>query len=237
MKAMLLAAGKGTRMGALTRRVPKPLLRAGPCSLIEHQIRKLRAAGFTDLVINHAWLGEQLEAALGDGTALGVRIAWSREGEPLETAGGIAHALPLLGEAPFAVVNADIWTDFDFGCLRGALATNDDLHLVLVPNPPQHPAGDFGVDARGRLQPRPATPRTAHTYSGIGVFRPALFRGLPAATYPLLPVLQRSIAAGTASAQLHAGQWSDIGTPDRLAALARQLASATDHSSSSGNAS
>ncbi|HWK53287.1 MAG TPA: nucleotidyltransferase family protein [Hyphomicrobiales bacterium] len=234
MKAMLLAAGKGTRMGELTRDMPKPLLRAGPCSLIEHQIRKLRAAGFTELVINHAWRGEQLETAFGDGAALGVRIVWSREGEPLETAGGIARALPLLGAAPFAVVNADIWTDFDFTRLRTALAAADDLHLVLVPNPPQHPQGDFAVDAQGRLQPRSAAPQSAYTYSGIGVFRPALFTALPTATYPLLPLLQRSIAAGTASAQVHAGQWSDIGTPDRLAALERQLA-ATDHSLQSGN--
>jgi MurNAc alpha-1-phosphate uridylyltransferase len=224
MKVMLLAAGKGTRMRELTQVTPKPLLRAGPRSLIEHQIVKLRAAGFTDLVINHAWLGAQLEAALGDGSAHGVRIAWSREGEPLETAGGIAHALPLLGSEPFMVVNADIWTDFDFALLRGVLREEDQAHLVLVPNPPQHPRGDFGLSAEGRLITRPPAPAPAYTYSGIGVFRPALFNDLPLATYPLLPILEQCIRAGTIGAGLHVGEWSDIGTPERLAALDAQLA-------------
>jgi MurNAc alpha-1-phosphate uridylyltransferase len=228
MHVMLLAAGKGTRMRELTHLTPKPLLRAGGRSLIEHQILKLRACGFTDLVINHAWLGAQLEAALGDGSALGVRIAWSREGEPLETAGGIAHALPLLGDEPFMVVNADIWTDFDFSRLRNALDAQDQTHLVLVDNPPQHPGGDFGLTTQGRLTARPAASEPvvakSYTYSGIGVFRPALFRDLPRPVYPLLPILEQCIKAGRASARLHAGQWSDIGTPERLAALDAQLA-------------
>jgi MurNAc alpha-1-phosphate uridylyltransferase len=227
MKVMLLAAGKGTRMRELTQVTPKPLLQAGGRSLIEHQIRKLRAAGFTDLVINHAWLGAQLEAALGDGAALGVHIAWSREEEPLETAGGIARALPLLGSEPFLVVNADIWTDFDFAQLNGALGNEDHVHLVLVPNPPQHPRGDFGLTAEGRLITRPSAPQPAYTYSGIGVFRPSLFHDLPRATYPLLPILEQGIRAGTISARLHAGEWSDIGTPERLAALDAQLATAS----------
>jgi MurNAc alpha-1-phosphate uridylyltransferase len=226
MKVMLLAAGKGTRMRELTQTTPKPLLRAGGRSLIEHQIRKLRAAGFTDLVINHAWLGAQLEAALGDGAALGVRIAWSREEEPLETAGGIARALPLLGSEPFMVVNADIWTDFDFAQLRSALEPRDQAHLVLVPNPSQHPRGDFGL-MNGRLIARSPAPEPAYTYSGIGVFRPALFQNLPLATYPLLPILERCISDGSISACLHAGEWSDIGTPERLAALDAQLAAAS----------
>jgi MurNAc alpha-1-phosphate uridylyltransferase len=223
MKVMLLAAGKGTRMRELTQVTPKPLLRAGAHALIEHQIFKLRAAGFSDLVINHAWLGAQLEAALGDGAAYGVRILWSGEGEPLETAGGIAHALPLLGSEPFMVVNADIWTDFDFATLRSALAAEDQAHLVLVSNPPQHPRGDFGLTATGRLIARPAAPEPAYTYSGIGVFRPALFHDLPRATYPLLPILEQCIKAGTISARLYRGEWSDIGTPERLAALDAQL--------------
>jgi len=224
MKVMVLAAGKGTRMRELTQVTPKPLLRAGGRALIEHQILKLRAAGFTELVINHAWLGEQLEAALGDGSDLGVNITWSPEGEPLETAGGIAKALPLLGSEPFLVVNADIWTDCDFAALRDALKPEDMLHLVLVPNPPQHPRGDFGLSPEGRLLPRPAVPGQAYTYSGIGVFRPELFMDLPLCTYPLLPILEQCIRMGTASARLHEGEWSDIGTPERLAALDAQLA-------------
>ncbi|MDR0780037.1 MAG: nucleotidyltransferase family protein [Pseudomonadales bacterium] len=223
MKVMLLAAGKGTRMRELTQVTPKPLLRAGGHALIEHQIFKLRAAGFCDLVINHAWLGAQLEAALGDGAAYGVRIAWSREGEPLETAGGIARALPLLGHAPFLVVNADIWTDFDFSLLNGALGALDHAHLVLVNNPPQHPGGDFGLSVQGRLTLRPTAPAPAYTYSGIGVFRPALFTDLPRATYPLLPILEQCIKIGSASARLHHGEWQDIGTPERLAALDARL--------------
>ena len=139
MKVMLLAAGKGTRMLPLTAATPKPLLKAGGVTLIEQQIRKLAAQGFTEFVINHAWLGAQIEQALGDGSALGVSIQWSREGEPLETAGGIVRALPLLGPQPFVVVNADIWTDFPFATLGSALGTNDLVHLVLVPNPEHHP--------------------------------------------------------------------------------------------------
>lgn len=222
-KVMLLAAGKGTRMRELTQATPKPLLKAGGRSLIEHQIVKLRDAGFTELVINHAWLGAQLEAALGDGSALGVNITWSPENEPLETAGGIARALPLLGDEPFAVVNADIWTDFDFRALSNALGANDDAHLVLVPNPPQHPRGDFGINAEGRLIARPAPPGNAYTFSGIGVYRPHLFHDLPLATYPLLPILEQCIRSGTASALVHEGEWADIGTPERLAALDAQL--------------
>ncbi|MDR2213943.1 MAG: nucleotidyltransferase family protein [Pseudomonadales bacterium] len=218
MKVMLLAAGKGTRMRELTQRTPKPLLQAGGRSLIEHQLRKLRAAGFDDIVINHAWLGAQLEAALGDGAALDLHITWSREGEPLETAGGIAHALPLLGSEPFALVNADVWTAYDFARLRGALARKDQLHIVLVPNPPQHPQGDFGLTPAGRLTPSNA-PAPSYTYSGIGVFRPQLFQNLPREKYPLLPILERCIAEGSASASLYEGDWQDIGTPERLAAL------------------
>ena len=223
MKVMLLAAGKGTRMRELTQVTPKPLLKAGARSLIEHQIVKLRAAGFTDLVINHAWLGQQLVDTLGGGRELGVQITWSAEGEPLETAGGIARALPLLGDAPFMVVNADIWTDFDFASLTGALAARDAAHLVLVPNPPQHPRGDFGLSDDGRLLNRPASPAPAFTYSGIAVFRPTLFEDLPLSTYPLLPILEQCIRNGSASARVHRGAWSDIGTPERLAALDAEL--------------
>jgi MurNAc alpha-1-phosphate uridylyltransferase len=225
MKVLLLAAGKGTRMLPLTATTPKPLLRVGSCSLIEHQIRKLRAQGFRELVINHAWLGSQLEQALGDGSSLGVQISWSREGEPLETAGGIVRALPLLGSKPFAVVNADIWTDYSFLRLATALAPQDLVHLVLVPNPLHHPAGDFTLDTAGRLGLHGVskTPLPTCTYSGIGVYNPRLFAGLADGSRPLLPLLKQAIAAGRASGELYAGDWIDVGTPARLVALDQQL--------------
>jgi MurNAc alpha-1-phosphate uridylyltransferase len=206
----------------LTETLPKPLLRAGSHSLIEHQIIKLRTQGFAELVINHAWLGEQLERALGDGSQWGVSIHWSPEGEPLETAGGIHRALPLLGEAPFLVVNADVWTDFPFATLRNTLQDRDLVHLVLVPNPPQHPQGDFGITDTGRLVEKSAG-QASFTYSGIGVFDPGLFKALQAGSYPLLPLLQEAIRTGRASAALYDGTWMDIGTPDRLQQLDRML--------------
>lgn len=222
MKAMLLAAGKGTRMLPLTATTPKPLLEAGGSSLIVHQIRKLQQQGFSELVINHAWLGAQLEAALGDGSALGVRIHWSPEDEPLETAGGIQRALPLLGTKPFAVVNADVWTDYPFARLRTALMPDDLVHLVLVRNPAHHPHGDFGLDGAGRLcLPDPG--QATFTYSGIAVFAPALFAALAPGTHRLLPLLRQAIAEGRASGEHFSGDWCDIGTPERLAALDAQL--------------
>lgn len=222
MKVMLLAAGKGTRMLPLTAATPKPLLKAGGVTLIEQQIRKLAAQGFTEFVINHAWLGAQIEQALGDGSALGVSIQWSREGEPLETAGGIVRALPLLGPQPFVVVNADIWTDFPFATLGSALHTNDLVHLVLVPNPEQHPAGDFGL-AAGRLVLKEAVTTSSYTYSGMAVFDPCLFAGMADGKAPLLPLLKKAIAENRASGTLFGGQWLDVGTPERLAALDAQL--------------
>jgi MurNAc alpha-1-phosphate uridylyltransferase len=229
MKAMLLAAGKGTRMLPLTATTPKPLLMAGGKTLIEHQILKLKAAGFGEFVINHAWLGAQIEAALGDGAQLGVKINWSREGEPLETAGGILRALPLLGGEPFALVNADIWTDYAFAQLHTALAVSDLVHLVLVPNPEHHPRGDFGL-AAGRLEPtQPAGSSQQpwqmqrYTYSGIAVFHPQLFAGMSDGKAPLLPLLQKAIGLGRASGEVFTGDWIDVGTPERLAALDRRL--------------
>lgn len=220
MKAMLLAAGKGTRMLPLTATTPKPLLKAGGVTLIEHQIRKLKTAGFTDFVINHAWLGPQIEAALGDGSRLGVTILWSREGEPLETAGGIVRALPLLGAKPFAIVNADIWTDYPFVKLKTALAANDLAHLVLVPNPEHHTRGDFSLTS-GRLHQQQNAQR--YTYSGIAVFHPQLFAGMSDGKAPLLPLLQKAIGLGRASGAVFDGDWVDVGTPERLAALDRRV--------------
>jgi MurNAc alpha-1-phosphate uridylyltransferase len=226
MKVMLLAAGKGERMQPLTSHTPKPLLQAGGLSLLEHLIRKLAAHNFTDLVINHAWLGQQLEDAFGDGSTLGVKIAWSRETEPLETAGGIIKALSLLGHEPFAVVNGDIWTDYPFSNLRTALAAQDQVHLVLVANPAHHLKGDFVISDTGRLgMPAPTgiSASTTFTYSGIGVFHPKLFADVKQMKYPLLPLLKQAIAHQQASGSLFTGEWMDIGTPQRLQQLDQQL--------------
>lgn len=230
MKVMLLAAGKGERMQPLTSHTPKPLLQAGGRSLLEHLIRRLAAANFTDLVINHAWLGQQIEETFGDGRALGVNIQWSRESEPLETAGGIIKALPLLGPEPFAVVNGDVWSDYPFTCLRNSLAVQDHAHLVLVANPEHHPEGDFTLSGEGRLG-LPAVAEGASgntfTYSGIGVFHPGLFAGVTEKKYPLLPLLKRAISQQQASGAVFTGTWMDIGTPERLQQLDQQLKART----------
>jgi MurNAc alpha-1-phosphate uridylyltransferase len=216
MKAMLLAAGRGERMRPLTDTTPKPLLRIGGQTLIERHIHALARAGITELVINHAHLGEQLVAALGDGHGCGVSIAWSAEsGGALETGGGIFNALPLLGEAPFLVVNTDVWTDFPFAGLPAGI---DGLaHLVMVDNPEHHPGGDFSLSA-GRLSQRgPAM----LTFSGIGVYHPALFAGCSPGAFPLAPLLRRAMDAGQVSGEHYRGVWFDIGTPERLEAVNR----------------
>jgi MurNAc alpha-1-phosphate uridylyltransferase len=216
MRAMILAAGRGERMRPLTDTTPKPLLPAGGKPLIVWLIEQLAAAGFRELVINHAHLGARLEAAIGDGTPWGVRIAWSREGEALETAGGIATALAALGDAPFAAVNGDIHTDFDFSRLRHALADDADAHLVLVDNPPHHPRGDFTLD--GRTAGNGQAPRL--TFAGIGVYRPRLFAGIDAGTRaPLAPLLRAAADRGALTGERHPGAWTDVGTPERLAEL------------------
>jgi N-acetyl-alpha-D-muramate 1-phosphate uridylyltransferase len=220
MRAMILAAGRGQRMGTLTDILPKPLLAAGGKPLIVWLIEALVRERYRELVINISHHGAQIEQALGDGRRFGASIAYSREAEALETAGGIAYALPLLGEHPFLVVNGDLGTDFPFARLRGALATGVRAHLVLVRNPAHHPNGDFGLagvrvtrDEHGR-----------HTYSGIGVFDPALFRAIRAGTRcPLAAVLGPAIDAGRVTGELYPGRWMDVGTPERLAALDRLL--------------
>lgn len=218
MKAMILAAGYGTRMRPLTDHTPKPLLKAGGKALIEYHIEKLRDAGIDSLVINSGWLGDKLADALGDGSRYGIPIAWSHEGTPLETAGGIKRALPLLGDEPFLLVNGDIWTDFDFQPL---LADRPDpVHLVLVNNPEHHPTGDFHLTAGGRLRDN-AEPRL--TYAGVGRFEPALFADLPEGEAKLAPLLRAAMADDAASGEHHPGQWWDIGTPERLDELDRLL--------------
>jgi len=214
MKAMLLAAGRGERMRPLTDTTPKPLLRIGGQTMIERHIHALARAGITELVINHAHLGEQLVSALGDGHASGVNIAWSAEPVgALETGGGIFNALPLLGDAPFLVVNADIWTDFPFA---GLPAQPDGLaHLVMVDNPEHHSGGDFSLTAGRLSQSGPAM----LTFSGIGVYRPALFAGCSPGAFPLAPLLRRAMDTGQISGEHYRGSWFDIGTPERLEAV------------------
>ena len=222
MKAMILAAGRGNRMRPLTDQTPKPLLIAGGKPLIQHQIERLAAAGFRELVINHAHLGQQIESVLGDGTGLGVSIQYSPEGEgrALETGGGIFQALPMLGPDAFLVVNGDIWTDVPYE--RLALAQRDLAHLVLVENPTHHQRGDFAlVDGRVRVEGEPR-----FTFGGIGLYRPELFAGCAGGAFPLAPLLRAAMGQDRVSGQLHRGHWCDIGTPERLAALDRWLRSA-----------
>ena len=214
MKAMLLAAGRGERMRPLTDHTPKPLLRVAGQTLIEHHIEALARAGIHELVVNHAHLGAQLIAALADGSDYGVHIVYSAEPPgALETGGGIFNALPLLGESPFLVVNADIWTDFDFASLPHH--PQSLAHLVLVDNPAHHPQGDFALENGWVCADGPER----LTFSGIGVYHPALFTGSPPAPFPLAPLLRRAMAAGEVSGERYAGAWFDIGTPERLAAV------------------
>ncbi|HEX7043519.1 MAG TPA: nucleotidyltransferase family protein [Burkholderiales bacterium] len=220
MKAMILAAGRGERMRPLTDTVPKPLLAVGGAALIEHLIRGLARAGFRDLVINHSYLGNAIEAALGDGGRYGVRIRYSPEPDgPLETGGGIRQALPLLGDA-FVVVNGDIWTDYPFE--RLARPPAGLAHLVLVDNPPHHPRGDFAL-RDGRLAPG----GPALTFAGIGVYRAELFAECAPGRFPLAPLLRRAMEQQAATAEHYRGAWFDIGTPERLRALAARLGGAT----------
>lgn len=216
---MILAAGRGERMRPLTDRLPKALLEAGGKPLIVHLIEALVRSGIRELVINHAHLGEMLEARFGNGAALGVSIAWSREAKGLETAGGIANALALLGPAPFVSVNADVFSDFDFSGLA-APAPGMLAHLVLVDNPAHHRQGDFALEA-GRVRGFGA-PRL--TYSGIAVLDPQLFAAVePGSVAKLAPILVGAIDAGRVSGEHHAGVWIDVGTPERLHALDVQL--------------
>lgn len=228
MKAMILAAGRGERMRPLTDHTPKPLLPVGGKPLIVWHIERLARAGITDIVINHAHLGEQIESALGDGSQFGVTLHYSAEDSALETAGGIAYALPLLGEQPFAVINGDIWCDYDFAQLpqyATALATGDDLaHLVLVTNPPQHLNGDFFLSEQ-RLKSSGST-ADKFTFSGIGVYKPALFAAIARGSKaPLAPILRAQISQEKVSGEHYAGNWIDVGTPQRLQELDQQLRS------------
>ena len=224
--AMILAAGRGERMRPLSDTTPKPLLEAGGKSLIAAQIEALARAGFREIVVNVSHLAERFVAALGDGTRLGVKLRWSYEVEPLEVAGGIATALPLLPRGPALVVSGDVWTTYDYGALRSRAesmardAASPRVHLVLVPNPAYHPDGDFALDGeRVALDSG-----TRCTYASIGVYDTDLFRDLPRGTKAkLLPHLRRWIADGRVSGELFEGPWANVGTPDDLCALDREL--------------
>lgn len=229
MKAMILAAGLGTRMRPLTDHTPKPLLEVGGKPLIVWHIENLARAGFGDIVINTAWLGEKLQAALGDGRQFGVRLQWSPEAEPLETAGGLIQALPLLGSEPFLVVNGDIWLRYDFAMLRTTFAhTEKRAHLVLVNNPVHNTAGDFSLQGRvfagvECLVRNTGEPR--FTFAGLSVLHPQLFTGLAPGKRALAPLLRAAIEAGQVSGEYFAGPWVDVGTPERLAELDAQIRS------------
>jgi len=218
-RALILAAGRGERMRPLTLTTPKPLLPVGGKPLIQWHLERLAAAGVREIAINTSWLGRTLQDAIGDGGRFGVTLRWFDEGpEPLETAGGIRNALAFFAGAPFAVVNGDIWCDYALPPpvpAQGRLA-----HLVLVPNPAHHPRGDFAIECDELRLAGPAL----HTFSGIATYDPALFAGLAAGRRPLKPVLDRAAVAGLVSAELYAGRWVDVGTPERLAQLDAALA-------------
>jgi MurNAc alpha-1-phosphate uridylyltransferase len=216
MKAMILAAGRGERMRPLTDTTPKPLLTVCGKPLIAHHIEALAAAGFDELVINHAWLGEQIEATLGDGAQFGVRIQYSPEvPEALETGGGIFQALPLLGEGPFIVVNGDVMCDLDYKSLPSE--PQGLAHLVLVPNPEHHPKGDFALENQLVRADGPVK----FTFSGIGVYRPQLFTDCKPGKFQLAPILRRAMEEDLITGEIHRGLWMDVGTPERLLELNR----------------
>ena len=218
MKALILAAGRGERMRPLTDRVPKPLLEAGGKPLVQYHIEALREAGFRELVINHAHLGQQIVERLGDGARFGVHIDYSPEPPgALETGGGIANALPLLGDTAFLVVNGDIWTDYPYQ--RLCFEPAGLAHLVLVDNPEHHLEGDFQLNGK-----RVASEGGRKlTFSGIGVYRRELFDAAPRGAFPLAPILRAAMNAGQVSGEHYRGQWMDIGTPQRLSELDQRL--------------
>jgi len=241
MKAMVLAAGRGERMRPLTLDRPKPLLEVAGLPLVGHHLHALAMAGFREVVINVSWLGQQIRAALGDGSRYNVRIEYSDEGpEPLETGGGIFRALPLLGPAPFLVLNGDVWTDFPYAKLRGSPATDDLAQLVLVPNPAHNPRGDFVLRAGRIVEPARELDRHGNqddrghdsephgqderlTFSGVGVYRSELFAGCQDGIFKLAPLIRSAAREGRVGGELHDGEWMDIGTPERLVELDRRL--------------
>jgi Nucleoside-diphosphate-sugar pyrophosphorylase involved in lipopolysaccharide biosynthesis/translation initiation factor 2B, gamma/epsilon subunits (eIF-2Bgamma/eIF-2Bepsilon) len=228
MKALVFAAGLGERMRPLTLHTPKPLLVAGGKPLLAWHLEKLAALGVREVVVNTSWLADRFPEVLGDGSRWGLRLYYSYEGpEPLETGGGMLHALPLLGDGPFIAVNGDIWTDYDFA--RLPREPRGDAHLVLVDNPQHHPGGDFMLAGDGGVH---ADGGAKLTFSGIGVYRPSLLADWRATVdgdpgnpprFRLAPLLRRAMAAGRVGGEHHRGRWTDVGTPERLAVLDQAL--------------
>ena len=222
MKAMVLAAGRGERLRPLTERLPKPLVEAGGKPLIDWHLERLAAAGWREAVINVSHLAERIVAHVGDGARYGMRLAWSREAEPLETAGGIAKALPLLGNAPFLLVNSDIYCEYDFSRVKGIALKANLAHLVLVPNPAHHADGDFTLE--GETVGNGRAPR--YTYAGVAVVSPAIVAGVRAGDKaPLGPLLRQAAGERRLSGELFRGVWTDVGTIERLTELRTLLAS------------
>jgi len=225
--AMLLAAGRGERMRPLTDSTAKPLLKVNDKRLIDYHLEKLASAGIQQVVINTCWQGDKIKSAIGDGSAFGLQIEYSSELTALETAGGIRKALDLLGNNPFLVVSADVWSDIDYSeiiTIAGTVNSRSCMaHLLMVDNPPHHSDGDFSIDEANRLCLKKTKEGTrnlpSYTYSGIGLFHPALFQKLPIKPLPLLNILVPAIEAESIFASVHRGQWFDVGTVDRLEAL------------------
>ncbi|MBM2830784.1 MAG: mannose-1-phosphate guanylyltransferase [Gammaproteobacteria bacterium] len=217
MRAMILAAGRGERMRPLTNTISKAMLEVNGRPLIQYQVEYLVQAGIREIVINHAISGDQIENYLGDGHHFNANISYSAEMEPLETGGGIYKALPLLGDDPFIAINADVWTDFPLQ----QLPTDPDghAHLVLVDNPPHHPAGDFALE-QGRVRNKG---NRQYTFSGIGVYRRELFSHCVGSVFPLVSVLRPAISDSLICGEYYGGNWIDVGTPERLEALRKQL--------------
>lgn len=223
MRAMILAAGLGKRMQPLTANIPKPLLKVGDKTLIEHQIERLKAGGVTGVVINHFYLGSMIEEHLRDGARLGVDISYSREPIRLETAGGIIKSLPKLKDDSFIVVNADVWTDFDFSTLEPLDGSDRLAHLVLVRNAEHNPQGDFYIDEQGRVHEDHEARDQRLTFSGISVMHKNLFKGLPIQPRSVVPLLQEAMQQDKVSGEVYEGMWVDVGTPERLQEVNAQL--------------
>ena len=225
MRALILAAGRGERMRPLTNDLPKPLLPAGGQPLIDYHIRALALAGIRELVVNLSWQGDKLRSYLGDGRRYDVTFAFSEEGpEPLETGGGIHHALRLLGPGSFWVVNGDIACDYEFS--HRTLPEGTLAHLVLVPNPTHNRRGDFALE-NGRIAPGTPAGGNTRTFAGISLLDPRLFADAQAGRFPLAPLLRAAAARGEVTGEEHAGRWTDVGTPERLRALDAELKSRT----------
>lgn len=223
-KAMILAAGLGQRMRPLTDTLPKPMLPAGGKPLLQYHLEALAAVGVHEVVINLAYLGDKIREFVGTGERFGLNVSYAQEPEPLETAGALLNALPLLGNEPFLLLNGDVWTDYPLEKLAArALTPETDAHLVLVTNPDFHPAGDFSPNAAGILENNPS--REKFTFGGISLIHPRLISSYPnkRSKFPLVEVLRFAIEQSRISAEVYRGNWSDVGTPERLAELDQLL--------------